>query len=637
MASYGTIYECIAYDRLNKTMDIYIQKLDYSGAISKMILDADPIEIKFNRKNRVYGTGAIINILNDFSDKYLFAKMLADPYETYKLKVVSNGSTIFEVFLSPQTFNQDVRYKSYVALTFGNGLRMLENITPLFLTTGTDDYITEMAILINIFSYLNLDYTIYVNSTLYEDSMTAPEKADNPLKATYLNRLAFQQNNGDWDSALTILNKILKSINADCYIRGERIMIERFADRDNNPKTLWTYNPTTETHSSVEETFTDKTLDYIVLSAKSFRYQVDQPIKKLKLKLNLLTFFNIISNDFDRNILDNGTYPDWEDNYNLFYWSYNYLVNILNTEFSNSFMTRGIDITKQAENSWGEFGNAFLTYKSVFTNKNDEVILNLKYKFWNQIITGKGLNFKFRISLIPANGTLIKYIDSNDDLVADITTLTETIENDSGGNKSDFEISRTFDLTGKIDAIFGSGVDVYVRIKVFPPDYYTIGNGDEVPIDGIFGDFMLNQDNIRIDNLLEADLNNDAFKTAEEELDLYDAGYVNYSATKLLKVTNGYVSTKSWTDNINTSKSLQNHYILNRGNLYNSSCAILNLTIIDSDVEVNIDDIFVFNNLKDDLGNPMKFYVDDLSFNVKKHIYIVRLKQWLADVGKDIA
>jgi len=33
----------------------------------------------------------------------------------------------------------------------------------------------------------------------------------------------------------------------------------------------------------------------------------------------------------------------------------------------------------------------------------------------------------------------------------------------------------------------------------------------------------------------------------------------------------------------------------------------------------------------------MKFYVDDLSFNVKKHIYNIKLKQWLANVGKEIA
>ena len=75
--SYGTKYECIAYDRLNNRVGIYIQKLDYSGAISKMVLDADPLYIKYNREKRVYGTGAIVNILNDFDDKYLFAKSLS--------------------------------------------------------------------------------------------------------------------------------------------------------------------------------------------------------------------------------------------------------------------------------------------------------------------------------------------------------------------------------------------------------------------------------------------------------------------------------------------------------------------------------------------------------------------------------
>ena len=785
--SYGTIYECIAYDRLNNGIGIYIQKLDYSGAISKMILDADPIEIKYNREKRVYGTGAIVNILNDFDDKYLFAKMLANPYETYKLLVVSNGNTIFEGFLLPQTFNQDVRYKSYVALTFGNGLRMLENITPSFLTTGTDDYITEMDILINIFSYLNLDYTIYVNSTLYEDSMSAGERDDNPLKATYLNRLAFQQNDGEWDDALTILNKILTSINADCYIRGERIMIERFVDRDNNPKTFfgyfsfawflpsknlltamytnlkaegvggfterlyWSSSEFSATHAStfyffngtddqfgkgsggiavrachsftaavgayelrdtgpagglicyidgttfyeaapsdqsiskawsnitdvaigttgtaigtgqantdaiiaqdghtdsaaklcndfyvggdVEETFTDKTLDHIVLSAKSFRYQIDQPIKKLKLKLNPLTFNNIFANDFDKNI-------EHASMYYLFYWAYSQYIAIINTNFSNAFITRGIDISKHPEDSWETYGNSTMRYQGIFFNPSDEVVFNLKFKCWSRSIgipTGWALNFVYTVTLVTIPGGTIHYICTDGTLSTGGTgkeILTSTIENNGEDHKYDFSIDKTFDLTGLLDTV-GLDGDSYVRINIHPPRRSNIGEGVYAAnaIGGVYGDFSLNQDNIGINNLLEADLNNDAFKTIEEELSLYDTGYINYKASKLLKVTNGYQSTASWTDGINTSKSLQDHYILNRGNLYNSSCAILNMTIIDPDVEVNIDDIFVFNNLEDDLGNPMKFYVDDLSFNVKKHIYNLKLKQWLTDVGKDI-
>jgi len=629
--AYGTKYECIAYDRLNNRVGIYIQKLDYSGAILKMVLDADPLEIKYNREKRVYGTGAIVNILNDFDDKYLFAKMLAEPYETYKLKVVSmgDGSIIFEGFLLPQTFNQDVRYKSYVALTFGNGLRMLENITPSFLTTGTDDYVTEMAILINIFSYLNLDYTIYVNSTLYEDSMSEGERADNPLKATYLNRLAFQQNDGEWDDALTILNKILTSINADCYIRGERIMIERFVDRDNNPKTLWTYNPVTEAHSSTEETFTDKTLDYIVLSAKSFRYQVDQPIKKLKIKLNALQFMNIFSNDFDKNIEDDSS-P-----YTLHYWSYSTYTNIIDTDFSNSFITRGINITRYAAlHTWSQFLlNGYILYKGSLTNKNDLVKLSLSYKAWKQVGAGLTIDFRYKVILISQDSGTTYYINANSDLQEGSYLFHhELTNNESSINQFKFEISNEFDLSGKLNSI-GLDGDLFVIVKVLPPDMAQ----DQVDV--IYGDFVLSQADTRINNLLEANINNDAFKTIEEDLDLYDAGFINYQAQKVLSTANGYLITGSWTDNIaiNDSKSLQNHYILNRGNLYNSSCAILNMTVIDSDVEVNIDDIFVFNNLVDDLGNPMKFYVDDLSFNVKKHIYNIKLKQWLANVGKEIA
>jgi len=630
MATYGNIYKLTDYDRLNSLMEVSIQKKDYTGSVSKVILDGvNPVEIKYNLKKRVYGTGIIINILNDFDDKFLFAKMIAEPYETYKLKVEVAGNICFEGFLLPQTFNQDVRYKSYVALTFGNGLRMLENITPSFLTTGTDDYITEMNILINIFSYLNLNYTIYVNSTLYEDSMSAPEKADNPLKVTYDNRLAFQENDGDWDDALTILNKILTSINAYCYIRGERIMIERFVDKANNPKTFWTYNPVTETHSSTVEAFTEKTLDHIVLEAKSFRYQIDQPIKKLKLKLNLLTFSNILSNNFDRNFMSDDLAVGM-----LFYWVYSTCIRIDSTNFSNAFITRGIAFGKQAECFWDDFGNSDLIYQSIFTNKNDDVIFNFQYKFWGTVVDEYALDFKYRLTLFKIGGAL-HYVNEDGTISHTIVDLTEAIENDSDSYKFDFNISKTFDLTGNLNA-HGLTGDVYIAIRVYPPKKYVIGSEVKNPVGGIYGDFSLNQDNIRINNLLEADLNNEAFKTIDEKLDLYDVGYVNYRTQKLLEIADGYKCTANWTDNIHAGKSLQQHYILNRGNLYNSSCAILNLTIIDKTIKVNIDDIFVFNNLEDDLGNPMKFYVDDLTYNVKQHNYKIKLKQWLANVGKII-
>jgi len=628
MATYGNIYKLTDYDRLNSLMEISIQKKDYAGAVSKMILDSEPAEIKYNLKDRVYSTGAIVNILNDFEDKFLFAKMITEPYETYKLVIEIAGNIHFEGFLLPQTFNQDVRYKSYVALTFGNGLRMLENITPSFLTTGTIDYVKETDILINLFSYLNLNYTIYINSTLYEDSMSEGEKADNPLKATYNNRLAFQQNDGEWDDALTILNKILTSINAYCYIRGERIMIERFVDKANNPKTFWTYNPVTETHSSMEETFTEKTLDYIVLAAKSFRYQIDQPIKKLKIKLNLLQFNNIVSNDFDRNV-------QWVSGimYKLFYWMYSPLISILDTNFSNSFMTRGISFTKSGDN-WDGFEDAYLSYTGMITNNNDDVVLDLQFKCWKRLPVGYALDFYYRI-VLNAGGDWY-FIDS-DDNVGILATLKTTVENDGDTSIYGHTIKRTMDISGELDGLGLTG-DILIAVVVLPPQIGTIADPEtRNPRDGIYGDFSLNQSDIRINNLLEADLNNDAFKTIEEKLDLYDTGYVHYRASKILSVSGRYQATDSWTDNIHSSKSLQNHYILNRGNLYNSSCAILNLTIIDKTIEVNIDDIFVFNDLEDDLGNPMKFYVDDLTYNVKQHIYKIKLKQWLADVGKDIA
>jgi len=636
--AYSDLYTS-SFDDLNGDLiDVAIQEEGFLSASTPIKLDGEkPVEISYNLKDRAFSTGAVVNIVNDFDDKLLFAKMMAEPYKTYKLIVektpegASASSIYFEGFLLPQTFSQNVKYRSFVSLTFSNGVTMLENVTPSFLTTGTDDYITEMDILINIFSYLNLDYTIYINSTLYEDSMSSAEQGGNPLEFTYLNRFAFQKNNGEWDDALTILNKILKSINAYCYIRDERIMIERFVDKATNPKIFWTYNPLTETYSSVEEGFTETALDLLKIETGSTRYQIDQPIKELKLKLKTLQFSNIISNNFDKNISSGE--PVWQ--ISLYYWLYHYsLISILDTNFSNAFMTRGISFTKARED-WTGFEGAFLAYYSLLTNNNDDVVLSLSFKCLKGVPLDWALDFRYIISLKKEGVTGWFYVTSDDTITSTQTELEATIE---AKEKTiyDHVISQTMDLSGKLDTESLTG-DLTIAIVVYPPEIGTIADPEvRNPRDAIYGDFSLNQSNIRINNLLEVNLNNDAFKTVEETLDLYDSGYINYRVSKILNVAGGYQSTNSWTDDLHTSKSLQQHYILNRGNLWNASSPILDVIVNDRTADIKIDDILYTSLLKDDLGNNMKFYVAGFKYNMRQHTYTLTLKKWLTTVGKNI-
>ena len=146
-----------SFDDLGGTsIEVAIQEEDLSGSSTAIKLDGNKsVEIFYNLQDRVFSTGAVVNIVNDFSDKFLFAKMIAEPYKTYKLVIKKAGSIYFEGYLLPQTFTQNITYRSFVALTFSNGLTMLENITPSFLTTGDTDQVTEMDILDNIFSYLS--------------------------------------------------------------------------------------------------------------------------------------------------------------------------------------------------------------------------------------------------------------------------------------------------------------------------------------------------------------------------------------------------------------------------------------------------------------------------------------------------
>ena len=149
--AYGNIYTNSFYDLNDTHVEVAIKKDAYSGTIYPIKLKGDGfVEVRSNLNVRVMSMGAIVHIVNEFEDKFLFAKMMSESYETYKLEIKIAGSIYFEGFLLPQTYNQDITYRSIVSLTFSNGLKMLENITPSFLTDGITDYWTEMDILDNI-------------------------------------------------------------------------------------------------------------------------------------------------------------------------------------------------------------------------------------------------------------------------------------------------------------------------------------------------------------------------------------------------------------------------------------------------------------------------------------------------------
>jgi len=709
--AYEDLYTNSFYDLQGVLIEVDIKEKDRSGGSTVIKLDGpSPVVYKYNKRDRVQSTGVSVNVRNEDINKLLYAQMMAEPFDTFKLELKKAGSIYFEGFLLPQTFQQNWGVNPYVTLTFTNGLSMLEHIIPSFLEGGTDEFFTEMEILIDIFENLNLDYTIYVNSTLSEDDMPG---GGNPLDGTYINRGVFQQDNGDFDDALTILNKILKSMNADCFIKGERIIIERFVDKATNPKTYWTYvlnSSSGTTGSSDVEAFTEKDLDVIKSETENIRYSVDQPIKQIKLKLKLLQFNNIFNNFFDREV--SGT-----SGYFTFRWAHNANLTFANTNFSNEFITRGLEITNPNAPDTEDFRLSNFQHQAIITNPDDGMILSLKYKFYYRLISGKGLDFPFFISFFSFfNGT--RYFIKTDGTIS--STLTDalhtvSLENDSDEDMFEFDISKTFDLSGIMGGAILDG-DLYVGILVKPANIYTIddvaplftqidgtitvtngsvaivGSGTDFgsdlsindkivivdggnfvyvgivntisddthlnltvaypgstsggedafrvvrdPVEGTFGDFSLNQTDAKINNLLEADLNNEAYKIVNEEVSLFDAGFVHYKANKLIvNAPFGFTRSKSWTDDFNTSETLQYHFLLNLGNLFNSSSSIWHMIIVDPDVDVFLDDIFHTALLTDDLGNDMKFYVDSLRYDIKNHKYIVILKKWLITVGKDI-
>ena len=184
------------------------------------------VEITVNYQNDltpVVGTGAKIVIVNtgDFGD---FNDLLTAYEREFKCVIEWDGEVVFEGFVVCDLNEQTALDWSIITIHATNYLHRLEDAYP----TEVEN-INETSSLIDIIQdalgLTDLDYELYVNSTLWESQMI---EFGTWLAQTYVDNSVFFKNPIEYDDAYTMLNKILLPFNAFLYSFGQRWVIERY-------------------------------------------------------------------------------------------------------------------------------------------------------------------------------------------------------------------------------------------------------------------------------------------------------------------------------------------------------------------------------------------------------------------------
>ena len=631
--AYGEIYYCQFEEFTGKTVRVSIQEDGYTGINSEITMDGnEPITIESNDYDKVRSKTAVIRLNNTFTDRFLFAKMVQEDYTKYKLIITYDSNTVFIGYMLQTTYNQRIIYKDDIILTFSSGIGNLQYMYPDILTDSGNEYRTIMEYLISVMDLLGYDYKIYINSTLYEDSMTSSEKADNPFKAALLNRYLFYGNDGKWDNALLILNKILGGMNAYAHIKGDTLYVQRLNDMKTTSKTWWTYDSATAAYSNVAETFSLKSYETTV-SEIGVNYSVEPALKLYKLYLKSANYNNLVNNDFSRLVACSPAAGDPENN--LYQWTYNDdYINMEDTNYNSGFIDSGLKYYNDSGKTITEYGNnGWLNYNGMITNVNDDIIFSIAFKCFSPIyVTEPLLTIKYKMLFrSPGSGWGFS-VDQDGVIQSDVNhyreiKITNTGDTDIYENK----VNDTLDISGQLNSLGLTG-DIEFLFEVYPPVLSALDGSGANAERSVYGDFFLKIGD-KINNYLEADLNNVAFTEKEETIYIFDIGMINYFNQPVRLDSGNYAHTALWSDWLWSAKTLQQHYILNKSNQYQSPVPSFDITIQDSSQEIDMLDMFETNQLQDELSNNMTFWITKYKWNVKKHTYKLKLTKWLAWAG----
>jgi len=672
MEGYGNRYTAVFKDKYDATINVIIMKKGYSGVVSTLVLaGGNPVIISKPQGDlltHIFGTGCKITIVNT-GDLLQYTEMFGTPEREHYVKVTKTvGATVtilFEGYVVPQLYEQDLKHKAYITIPANDFLSSLKFRKSDLLSSSSNNYINIMDLIKDILWSTGLKLPIYVKNGIYNKHYT--EEFDDtitPFDESYFDRNLYLDNSGEPEDSFKVLESVLKSFGSRLYYDNGRW----FVDRVKNIKNLTDYKvyeyDTSTGVATIEHPVVELTDHKIFAPGGSMMYVGGT--KEYDLTLNLNMFGNYVQNDFSGiSDTENKVVYNFPDATRLFIvpqtTKYNWVTNdkdnrfnIFNKNYSDQNIQQGID--------WGaklwESGYLGTNYASITTrisvDYSTESNLNIKGKvtLTKDVLEGRSIRFKYALRYLVDDTPTYHYIfrkTENDEIVLDSNVLdfnnpiflfSEYIDGNEileGKTPTLFEINENLDIGSIMEKIKGQisptkplyfvefFLDIFqIESKTGKPN--TSGTWN--PVRTRIGDLNVKSTSKLENNIINAMIEEDYNTKMDLSLDLFDYPSITVKNPVLVKDGEIYKIPPRWNEvDYEYAKTLQLIYLTDLIQNYSKNRYRINSILRMDNTLPHLGSIYTIEHIEKD-SEPVEMICMGYDHNLQESSFNLFLQEW---------
>jgi len=587
-------------------VSVEINKKDYSGTVIDIRVSDLQIESNYiNDDTPVIGKGAKVSIIADLENMTFLEDLLLSAEKEFECIIKYNGEVAFRGWSLCDLNERQLLPYAVVTIEFTDYLHRTEGKYPSTLQPigGVSNL---MSIVQSILAATGFEFPLYVNSTLFENSM------DQGVGNTFLPQVlvqnsAFYENSYSYDNIYDAVNKALKSFSAFIYSYKDMWFIERQEDITRNGNWVrYDPNDLDSDYDSEGDIPTGLSVPNVKLEinkqAGDFEYvdlsqvaEYDSGVHTLILKLRDKKLDSLIFNDWPApdQIFKTAFYAPLAGTLEYRIW-------YVHEDFTD--LTNGTD--RRDINEWIHYTPSetfvkglcynFAVYfnqdsdnptvlsiaYSQATNQNMTDILRVGLFFFLRIDGGPYSNFFIKLS--PPLATALPYYDESAgveciNLIGPISVYynnaqaynaQEFVISEDGEKERTWNLSKEFDFTNVPVRLYNNGTTFiyypnglldllgdpeYQKFNItfcsplysFHKSNYSVYEFPNLFADVYLGDINVGVNAEEIDNEITYVLNKDFIKTKDVDLYLFDLKNLNYS-NALLELDE-FTRTSLWT------------------------------------------------------------------------------------------
>jgi len=679
--SYVLEYKSDFYNYFQKLVSVKIYKDGYEGEVVNVRISQVKIENNYQDDDTpVVGKGVKIIVIADVTDMTYLEDILLSYEKEFLCTIEYDGTVVFRGFSLCDLNERQLLPYAAVTLQFTDYLHRSEGAYPSILR-NMGSVTNLLALVQEMIDIVDLEYPLYVNSTLFEDSMDVGV-TDTWLPQVCLQNSIFYNTSFDFDNIYDAINKALSSFNAFIYLYNDKWIIERQEDITREGDWVkYVENldsasalPEGEVTASLKQSYNKQDGDWEYVDCSQI-IEYDSGFKTLILNLQDKLLETLIFNDWPSpdSIYKTAFATPASGTLDYRTWYVHDALTDLATGNNLHDIAQWIYFVT-GTNVQGLYYH-FVAYFNQ-SSDSDDTVLSIKYSMSsdkNMADTWMtGLYFLLRVDGGPYDGAFLKLsglitiydpsgslegpialnlITSDSVFYISPITYCATMQSFdvSDGETTTWEMEKELNLSDLTVRVYNSGTtyDQYDNLEsilgypeyqrlimMFMPPRYTDNKGDKMYIIGdthvypnaYLGDIRVTINAEEIDNKITYSLDKSFVKTREVDLYLFDAKNMNYG--NALLEADEFTRTDAWTsENCTNASPLYEVFAMCKFRKWGRTMHRLKATIL-CDLVLKPFSLLTDDTIVDESGVVITFLLNAFTWDLVRGQYEIEAEEY---------